>query len=101
MDKPMKVSSFGQAIIQATRPRGVIAPLQIGLRIHMHHHFGSRFLDTFYSLIFSSSYIDVQSFEMNAASKPVNSDAIKKMHLSCNILLTILAIYTIRTIDGH
>ncbi|CAC5377771.1 unnamed protein product [Mytilus coruscus] len=43
-------TSIGHAIIQATRPRSVIAPLQIGLGIQMHHHFGSRFLvDTLYN----------------------------------------------------
>ena len=62
VDKPIKVSSIGQAIIQATRPRWVIAPQQIGLGIQMHHHFGSRFLvDTLYSLGFSSSYTEVKS----------------------------------------
>ena len=39
-----KQASLGHAIIQATRPRGLIAPLQIGLAIQMHHHFGSKFL---------------------------------------------------------
>ena len=101
VDKPIKVSSIGQAIIQATRPRGLIAPLQIGLGIQMHHHFGSRFLvDTLYSLGFSSSYTEVQRFEMNAASKPVDSDAIKKdayflQYVADNVD------HNVRTIDGH
>ncbi|CAG2218591.1 unnamed protein product [Mytilus edulis] len=64
-----KISAIGHAIIQATRPRSVIAPLQIGLGIQMHHHFGSRFLvDTLYNLGFCSSYSEVQKFEMNAAA---------------------------------
>lgn len=63
------VGAIGQAIIQATRPRIVLAPLQTGLGIQMHHHFGSRFLiDTLYNLGFCSSYIEVQNFEMNAAT---------------------------------
>ncbi|CAG2196498.1 unnamed protein product [Mytilus edulis] len=64
-----KISAIGHAIIQATRPRSVIAPLQIGLGIQMHHHFSSRFLiDTLYNLGFCSSYSEVQKFEMNAAA---------------------------------
>ncbi|CAC5419298.1 unnamed protein product [Mytilus coruscus] len=64
-----KISAIGHAIIQATRPRSVIAPLQIGLGIQMHHHFGSCFLvDTLYNLGFCSSYSEVQKFEMNTAA---------------------------------
>ncbi|CAG2210631.1 unnamed protein product [Mytilus edulis] len=64
-----KISAIGHAIIQATRPRSVIAPLQIGLGIQMHHHFSSRFLiDTLFNLGFCSSYSEVQKFEMNAAA---------------------------------
>ena len=55
-----KVASIGQTIVQAVRLRTVIAPLQIGLAIQMHHHFRSRFLiDTL------SSYQEVQRFEEN------------------------------------
>ncbi|KAK7090326.1 hypothetical protein V1264_010141 [Littorina saxatilis] len=43
-DADVKIASIGQAIVQAARPRVVIAPLQVGLGIQMHHHFGSRFL---------------------------------------------------------
>ncbi|CAC5380089.1 unnamed protein product [Mytilus coruscus] len=40
-----------------------------GYDVHMHHHFGSRFLiDTLYNLGFCSSYSEVQRFEMNAAA---------------------------------
>ena len=39
-----KIASIGQAIIQAARPRVLIAPLQIGLAVQMHHHYGSKFL---------------------------------------------------------
>ena len=35
----LKIASFGQVIMQATRPSVLIAPLQIGL-----HHFASKFL---------------------------------------------------------
>ena len=63
-----KVSAIGQSIIQAVRPRAVIAPLQIGLSIQMHHHFRSKYLiETLNSLGFCSSYKEVLSFERNAA----------------------------------
>ena len=40
----MKIASIGQAIMQAARPRVLLVPLQFGLGVQMHHHFGSRFL---------------------------------------------------------
>ena len=47
-----KIASVGQAIIQATRPRVIIAPLQIGLGVQMHHHFSCKFFP--YASEFSS-----------------------------------------------
>ena len=44
VDKKLKIASIGQAIMQGTRPRVLIAPLQLGLAVQMHHNFGSRFL---------------------------------------------------------
>ncbi len=67
-NKNRKISSIGQAIIQAAIPRKVIAPLQIGLGVQMHHHFGSKVLiETLNSLGFCSSYHEVQRFEQSAA----------------------------------
>lgn len=64
----VKVSSIGQAIMQASRPRLLLCPLQIGLAVQMHHCFDSKFLiDTLYSLGFCSSYKEVLTYEMNAA----------------------------------
>ena len=37
-----KTASVGQVIIQATCLRVSIAPLQIGVAVQMHHHFGSK-----------------------------------------------------------
>ncbi|KAK7096605.1 hypothetical protein V1264_005881 [Littorina saxatilis] len=55
--------------MQAAHPRILIAPLQIGLGVQMHHCFGSKFLiDTVYSLGFSSSYREVKTYEMSAAA---------------------------------
>lgn len=68
-DSSVKVASVGKAIIQASRPRTLIAPLQIALSVFMHHHFGSIFLlDTLNTLGFASSYTEVQRFELNAAA---------------------------------
>ena len=67
VDKKSKIESIGQAIMQATRPRVLIAPLHLGLAVQMHHHFGSRVL--IYSLHrhgFCSSHSEVQMFKRNA-----------------------------------
>ena len=40
----MKITSISQVIMQAARPRVLLAPLQFGLGVQMHHNFGSRFL---------------------------------------------------------
>ncbi|CAB4009535.1 Hypothetical predicted protein [Paramuricea clavata] len=64
-----KEASIGQCIKQAVRPRAVVAPLQIGLAVQMHHHFRSRFIvDTLAAMGFSSSYSEVQRFEESAAA---------------------------------
>ena len=59
----MKIASIGQAIMQASRPRVLLAPLQFGLGVQMHHHFGSRFLiDALHCHGFCCSYNEVQQF---------------------------------------
>ena len=64
----MKIASIGQAIMQAARPRVLLAPLQFGLGVQMHYHFGSRFLiDALHCHGFSCAYNEVQQFERNAA----------------------------------
>ena len=56
----VKLASIGQAIMQAVRPRAILAPLQLGLGVQMHHHFASRFLiDTLNEHGFSCSYAEV------------------------------------------
>ncbi|CAC5414988.1 unnamed protein product [Mytilus coruscus] len=55
--------------MQAARPRALITPLQLGLRVQVHHNFASRFLvSTLNSLGFCSSYYEVQKFESSAAA---------------------------------
>jgi len=63
-----KIVSIGQAIVQAVRPRLLIAPLQIGLNVQMHHHFVSKYLvDILSNLGFASSYKEVEN--MNAVQQ--------------------------------
>ena len=67
-DTSRKVAGIGQAIIQVVRTRAVIAPLQLGLAVQIHHMYRSQFIiDTLSSLGMCSSYSEVQQFEMNAA----------------------------------
>jgi len=62
-----KVASIEQAIMQATRPQVLLAPLQFGLGIQLYHHFASRFLiDSLNHHRFCCSYQEVQWFEHNA-----------------------------------
>lgn len=64
-----KVASIGQAMMQASRPRTTIMPLQLGLAVQLHHHFCSRFLiETLHQHGFCSSYKEVQKYERNAAT---------------------------------
>jgi hypothetical protein len=54
--------------MQGMRSRVLLAPLQIGLAVLMHHHFSSRFIiDTLNKLGFCSSYSEVLRFEKCAA----------------------------------
>lgn len=100
-DADLKVASIGQAIVQAVRPRALIAPLQIGLAVQMHHHFASRFLvDTLNSHGFCSSYSEVQRFERSAAASQGTdisgySDGQFIQYVADNVD------HNIRTIDGH
>ena len=55
-DTGVKVASIGQAIMQAARPRVLLAPLQVSLAVQLHHHSASRFLvDTLHSLGFEGN----------------------------------------------
>ena len=60
-DGEMRVASLGQAIIQAARLRTVMAPLQLGFAVQVHHRFGSRGLvETLHRLGFCVPYNEVQ-----------------------------------------
>ena len=65
----IRIASIGQAIMQASRPRGIQAPLQIGLGVHLHSQYASyNMLETLHSLGFSCSHAEVRNFEKNAAT---------------------------------
>ena len=54
--------------MQAGKPRTIIAPLQLGLAVQMHHQFASKFLiESLFQLGFCSSYSEVQRYERSAA----------------------------------
>ena len=62
-DVSLKLASLGRAFVQATRPRALKAPLQLGLGVQMHHHFASKFLiDTLNLHGFCSSYSTIQKY---------------------------------------
>lgn len=96
-----KTASIGQAIVQATRPRVILAPLQLGLGVQLHHHFGSRFLvDTLHRHGFCCSYAEVIKFERSAAvSEGTDIPNLEKgtfvQYVADNVD------HNIRTLDGH
>ena len=55
--------------MQAARPRVLTLPLQLGLAVQMHHHFGSRFLnETLNKMDFAANYYEVKNYECSAAA---------------------------------
>lgn len=95
-DSSVKVASVGQAIIEASRPRTLIAPLQ------MHHHFGSRFLwDTLNTLGFASSYTEVQRFELNAAAAAHDRTNTQFGNGTFVQYIADNLDHNLRTLDGH
>ncbi|CAC5391483.1 unnamed protein product [Mytilus coruscus] len=64
----IKIYSVGQGVMQTTRPRVIMAPLQVGLGIQLHHHFSSKYLiDVLHTLGFCSSYGEILKFKSSAA----------------------------------
>ena len=68
-------SAIGHAIMQAVRPRAVIAPLQISLGVQLYLECGYIFLiQTLHKLGFCSSYKEVQKYQQSAAvSQPLET----------------------------
>lgn len=64
----VKLASLGHSIMQATRPRTILAPLHVGLGVQLHHHFASKFLiESLNKHGFCCSYSEVQKFGRSAA----------------------------------
>ena len=99
--RKLRIASVGQSIMQGTRPRVIMAPLQLGLGVQMHHHFASKFLiDTLHSHGFSCSYNEVVRFESCAA----NAQGFEIRGLSPGHFIQYVADnvdHNVRTLDGH
>ena len=66
MKSDMKLAAIGHAITQAVWPRSVLSPLLFGTGVEMDLVFGSRwFIDELYSLGFSISYDEVNTFKQS------------------------------------
>ena len=96
----VKIASIGQAMMQATRPRVLLAPLQFGLGVQLYHHFSSRFLiDSLHHHGFCCSYQEVQWFEHNAAQS--HGTAIPNLSTEFVQYGADNVDHNIRTLDGH
>ena len=61
-------AAIGQAIMQNTQPRAILAPLQVGLGVQVHHLTGSKILaDQLHSFGFHSSYYKIQTYLKSVA----------------------------------
>ena len=99
-DVGIKVASIGQAIMQTTRPRVLLTPLQMGLAVQLHHHFASRFLlDSLHHLGFCSSYHEVKKFEQNAAAN--QGTKISGLTTKCIQYVGDNVDHNIQMLDGH
>ena len=100
IDAGVKGSSIGQSIMQAARPHVLLAPLQIGLAVQLHHHFSSRFLiKSLHKHGFYSSYKETAIYEQNAA---VNQGTTIPSHESQFVQYAAENVdHNIRKLDGH
>ena len=96
----MAMISIGQAIMQATRPKVLMAPLQIGLAVQLHSHFASQYIvDRLHAHGFCSSYHHVQTFEKCAACKQGVDLPVERNHFLQFVADNVD--HNVRTIDGH
>ena len=66
-EMPIKIALINQTMLQGTRPRVLLAPLQVGFGVQLHHLYASHFLiDTIHKHGFCCSYNEVYHFEQNA-----------------------------------
>lgn len=88
--KALKVSSIGQALMQATRPKVLLAPLQLGLGVQMHSHFASRFLVDCTNMDFA---VPILKFRITREVLPLKAEQISLVIyqvISYSMLLTTL-----------
>ena len=79
----VEIEAIGQCIVQKTRPRILNAPLQFGLGVQMHHHFGSRFLiENLYSHGFCLSYQEVLIFSKASGNFQTDTNILTPGHFS-------------------
>ena len=82
----MKIAAIGQAIMQAARPRVLLAPLQFGLGVQMHHHFASRFL-----MILCTNMVAVHIMKYSNLNEMlryhINQISLITQHSLCNMQL--------------
>ena len=100
-DVKLKTNAICQCIVQSTRPKTILAPLQVGLGVEMHKTFRSRFLiDTLNSLGFCTSYYEVQKFERSAAM----AQGVQLPEVDCETTVQFVADnvdHNTRTLDGY
>ena len=95
-----KFASIGQAIIQAVHPHVLLAPLQVGLAVQLHHHYASRFLvDSLHHLGLCCSYQQVQEFEQCAAFSH-GTDILNFINQFIQYVADNV-VHKIRTLDGY
>ena len=71
-----KIAAIGHFIEQPSFPKILIMPFQIGLPVHLHDHFTSKYLtDTFYQLGFCKSNKEVRLYERSAVLTFKENDA--------------------------
>ncbi len=82
--------------MQGTQPRRILASLQVGLGVQLHHHFASRFqtIDTLNKYGLCCSYSEVTKFECNAVVAQCNRYSRFAHYVADNVD------HNIQTIDG-
>ncbi|CAC5424082.1 unnamed protein product [Mytilus coruscus] len=100
-DSKLKIASIGHAVMQASRPRIPLTPLQLGFGIQLHRNFASRFLvSTIHSLGFCTSYSEIQRFQSSAA-KSQGVDLPGDVSNSYIQFVADNVDHNIRTLDGN
>ncbi|VDI45290.1 Hypothetical predicted protein [Mytilus galloprovincialis] len=101
-DSSVKVASVGQAIIQASRPRTLIAPLQIALSgTNAPSLWIKIFIGHFEHSWFRFFYTEVQRFELNAAAAAHDRTNTQFGNGTFVQYIADNVDHNLRTLDGH